>query len=144
LRHNLISAADAHLGTLSRSRSGNGRCGFRAELGGSSAVPAACAASVGFKDEPWFDSIEEFTRSNLSTLDSRRSDGKGISLPRFRGMDLLQTVRFAAKYAAAKAAKCHPVAAFGLAASHSGTDPDIDVAIDEAVAKPDSKSCHWT
>lgn len=132
LRHTLIPGGSSS-GNAVAIASGMADVAFGTDSAGSIRVPAACCGIVGLKTTHGLISIEGVYPIEPEHLDTVGPMGKDIAAT-VQGMDLLQT-GFASKYAAAKAAKPSGrsirVGRFKL----KGTDPDIDVAIDEALVK---------
>lgn len=113
--------------------SGMADVAFGTDTAGSIRVPAACCGIVGLKTTHGLVSIEGVYPVEPKHLDT--VGPMGIDIARtVQGMDLLQD-GFAAKYAAAKAAK--PVAQSIRVGRLrlKGTDPKIDQAIDDALAR---------
>jgi len=106
---------------------------FGTDTAGSVRVPAACCGVVGLKTTHGLISIKGVHPIEPAHLDTVGPLGKDIART-VQGMDLLQS-GFAGRYEAAKAAK--PSAA-GLRIGRltlKGTDPDIDQAVDLALAQ---------
>ncbi|MEA3208043.1 MAG: amidase [Chthoniobacter sp.] len=105
---------------------------FGTDTAGSVRVPAACCGVVGLKTTHGLISIDGVHPIEAAHLDTVGPLGKDIAHT-VQGMDLLQT-GFAARYAAATAAKPSGsnirIGRFTL----DGTDPKIDQAIDQALA----------
>jgi len=132
LRRNLIPGGSSS-GNAVAIASGMADVAFGTDTAGSIRVPAACCGIVGLKTTHGLISIEGVYPIEPKHLDTVGPMGKDIAST-VQGMDLLQS-GFAAKYAAAKAAK---PSGRGIRVGRlklKGTDPDIDVAIDEAIAK---------
>jgi Asp-tRNA(Asn)/Glu-tRNA(Gln) amidotransferase A subunit family amidase len=132
LRHNLIPGGSSS-GNAVAIASGMADVAVGTDTAGSIRVPAACCGIVGLKTTHGLISIEGVYPIEPRHLDTVGPMGKDIAST-VQGMDLLQT-GFAAKYAAAKAAKPSGRSIRVGRLKLKGTDPDIDVAIDEAVAK---------
>lgn len=113
--------------------SGMADVAFGTDTAGSIRIPAACCGIVGLKTTYGLVSIEGVYPVEPQHLDT--VGPMGIDIARtVQGMDLLQD-GFAAKYAAAKAAK---PAAQSIRVGRlrlKGTDPKIDKAIDDALAR---------
>ena len=113
--------------------SGMADVAFGTDTAGSIRVPAACCGIVGLKTTHGLVPIEGVYPVEPKHLDT--VGPMGIDIARtVQGMDLLQD-GFAAKYAAAKAAK---PAARSIRVGRlrlKGTDPKIDRAIDDALAR---------
>ncbi len=113
--------------------SGMADVAFGTDTAGSIRVPAACCGIVGLKTTHGLVPIEGVYPVEPKHLDT--VGPMGIDIARtVQGMDLLQD-GFAAKYAAAKAAK---PAAQSIRVGRlrlKGTDPKIDKAIDDALAR---------
>jgi Asp-tRNA(Asn)/Glu-tRNA(Gln) amidotransferase A subunit family amidase len=106
---------------------------FGTDTAGSIRVPSACCGTVGLKTTHGLISLEGVFPIEPAHLDTVGPMAKDIARTA-QGMDLLQS-DFAAKYAAARAAK---PSAQGIRVGRLklvGTDPDIDAAVDEALAK---------
>jgi len=132
LRHNLIPGGSSS-GNAVALASGMADVAFGTDTAGSIRVPAACCGIVGLKTTHGLISIEGVYPIEPKHLDTVGPMGKDIAST-VQGMDLLQT-GFAGKYAAAKAAK---PSGRGIRVGRlklKGTDPDIDVAIDDALTK---------
>ena len=132
LRRNLIPGGSSS-GNAVAIASGMADVAFGTDTAGSIRVPAACCGIVGLKTTHGLISIEGVYPIEPKHLDTVGPMGKDIAST-VQGMDLLQS-GFAARYAAAKAAKPsgHSIRVGRL--KLKGTDPNIDVAIDEAIAK---------
>lgn len=106
---------------------------FGTDTAGSIRVPAACCGVVGLKTTHGLVSVEGVHPIEPEHLDTVGPMGRDIARTA-QGMELLQS-GFAAKYAAAKAAK---PSARGIRIGRlklKGTDERIDQAIDDALAK---------
>jgi amidase len=132
LRHNLIPGGSSS-GNAVAIANGMADVAFGTDSAGSIRVPAACCGIVGLKTTHGLISIEGVYPIEPKELDTVGPMGKDIAST-VQGMDLLQT-GFAAKYAAAKTAKPSGRNIRVGRLKLKGTDPDIDVAIDEAIAK---------
>jgi Asp-tRNA(Asn)/Glu-tRNA(Gln) amidotransferase A subunit family amidase len=132
LRHNLIPGGSSS-GNAVAIASGMADVAFGTDTAGSIRVPAACCGIVGLKTTHGLVSIEGVYPVEPGHLDTVGPMGRDIAST-VQGMDLLQA-GFAAKYAAAKAAKSAGRNIRVGRLKLKGTDPDIDVAIDEALAK---------
>ena len=132
LRRNLIPGGSSS-GNAVAIASGMADVAFGTDSAGSIRVPAACCGIVGLKTTHGLISIEGVYPIEPKHLDTVGPMGKNIAST-VQGMDLLQT-GFAAKYAAAKAAKPSGRSIRVGRLKLKGTDPDIDVAIDEVIAK---------
>ncbi len=132
LRRNLIPGGSSS-GNAVAIASGMADVAFGTDTAGSIRVPAACCGIVGLKTTHGLISIEGVYPIEPKHLDTVGPMGKDIAST-VQGMDLLQS-GFAARYAAAKAAKPsgHSIRVGRL--KLKGTDPAIDAAIDEAIAK---------
>ena len=106
---------------------------FGTDTAGSIRVPAACCGVVGLKTTYGLIPIEGVYPVEPRHLDTVGPMGKDIDHT-VQGMDLLQD-GFAAKYAAAKAAKPTAGSIRVGRLKLKGTDPKIDQAIDDALAK---------
>ena len=106
---------------------------FGTDTAGSIRVPAACCGIVGLKTTFGLISIKGVYPLEPKHLDVVGPMGKDIEHT-VQGMDLLQS-GFAGKYAAAKAAKPSGQSIRVGRLKLQGTDPEIDKAIDEALAK---------
>ena len=132
LRHTLIPGGSSS-GNAVAIASGMADVAFGTDSAGSIRVPAACCGIVGLKTTQALISIEGVYPVEPKHLDTVGPMGKDIAST-VQGMDLLQT-GFAGKYAAAKAAKPSGGSIRVGRLKLKGTDPDIDAAIDDAVAK---------
>lgn len=132
LRHSLIPGGSSS-GNAVAIASGMADVAFGTDSAGSIRVPAACCGIVGLKTTHGLISIEGVYPIEPKHLDTVGPMGKDIAST-VQGMDLLQT-GFAGKYAAAKTAKPSGRSIRVGRLKLKGTDPDIDVAIDEALAK---------
>jgi amidase len=113
--------------------SGMADVAFGTDTAGSIRVPAACCGIVGLKTTHGLISVEGVHPIEPEHLDTVGPMAKDIARTA-QGMDLLQN-GFAAKYEAAKAAK---PAARGIRIGRlrlAGTDPKIDEAVDNALAR---------
>jgi amidase len=132
LRHNLIPGGSSSGNAVALARD-MADVAFGTDTAGSIRVPAACCGIVGLKTTHGLISLEGVYPVEPKHLDTVGPMGKDIAST-VQGMDLLQT-GFAGKYAAAKAAKplgrSIRIGRFKI----KGNDPDIDAAIDDAVAK---------
>jgi amidase len=106
---------------------------FGTDTAGSIRVPAACCGIVGLKTTFGLISIKGIYPLEPKHLDVVGPMGKDIART-VEGMDLLQE-GFAGRYAAAKAAKPSGSNIRVGRLKLQGTDPEIDKAIDEALAK---------
>ena len=106
---------------------------FGTDTAGSIRVPAACCGVVGLKTTYGLIPIEGVYPVEPRHLDTVGPMGKDIDHT-VQGMDLLQD-GFAAKYSAAKAAKPTAGSIRVGRLKLKGTDPKIDQAIDDALAK---------
>jgi amidase len=132
LRRNLIPGGSSS-GNAVAIAGGMADVAFGTDTAGSIRVPAACCGIVGLKTTHGLISIEGVYPIEPKHLDTVGPMGKDIAST-VQGMDLLQS-GFAAKYAAARAAKPSGRSIRVGRLKLKGTDPDIDVAIDEAIAK---------
>jgi amidase len=112
--------------------SGMADVAFGTDSAGSIRVPAACCGIVGLKTTFGLIPIQGVYPIE-SHLDSVGPMGKDIEHT-VQGMDLLED-GFAAKYAAAKAAKPNAGSIRVGRLKLTGTDPKVDQAIDDALAK---------
>ncbi len=106
---------------------------FGTDTAGSVRVPAACSGIVGLKTTFGLVSLKgvyPVEPEHLDTVGPMAKDVAGV----VRGMDLLQN-GFTARYEAAVAAKPSTTVIRIGRLSLSGTDPRIDRAVDEALAK---------
>ena len=106
---------------------------FGTDTAGSIRVPAACCGIVGLKTTHGLISMEGVYPVEPKHLDIVGPMGKDIAHT-VQGMELLQE-GFAAKYAAAKAAKPNAGSIRIGRLRLKGTDPNIDAAIDAALEK---------
>ncbi len=113
--------------------SGMADVAFGTDTAGSIRIPAACCGVVGLKTTYGLVPLEGVYPVEPKYLDTVGPMGKDIAHT-VQGMDLLQE-GFAAKYAAAKAAKPTAVSIRVGRLKLKGTDPKIDNAIDAALAK---------
>jgi Asp-tRNA(Asn)/Glu-tRNA(Gln) amidotransferase A subunit family amidase len=132
LRHSLVPGGSSS-GNAVAIASGMADVAFGTDTAGSIRVPAACCGIVGLKTTHGLISIEGVYPIEPKHLDVVGPMGKDIAST-VQGMDLLQS-GFASKYAAAKAAKPSGRSIRVGRLKLKGTDPDIDAAIDEAIAK---------
>jgi amidase len=132
LKRNLIPGGSSS-GNAVALASGMADIAFGTDTAGSNRVPAACCGIVGLKTTYGLVPIEGVYPVEPKHLDTVGPMGKDIAHT-VQGMELLQE-GFAAKYAAAKAAK---PAAGSIRVGRlklKGTDPKIDQAIDDALAR---------
>jgi Asp-tRNA(Asn)/Glu-tRNA(Gln) amidotransferase A subunit family amidase len=113
--------------------SGMADVAFGTDTAGSNRVPAACCGVVGLKTTYGLIPIEGVYPVEPEHLDTVGPMGKDIAYT-VQGMELLQD-GFAAKYAAAKAAKPTARSIRVGRLKLKGTDQKIDQAIDDALAK---------
>ena len=113
--------------------SGEADVAFGTDTAGSCRVPAACCGVVGLKTTYGLIPIEGVYPVEPEHLDTVGPMGKDIAHT-VQGMELLQN-GFGAKYAAAKAAKPTARSIRVGRLKLKGTDPKIDQAIDDALAK---------
>jgi amidase len=106
---------------------------FGTDTAGSIRVPAACCGVVGLKTTFGLISIKGIHPVEPKHLDTVGPLGKNIART-VDGMDLLQE-GFSGRYAAARAAKPSGSSIRVGRLRLQGTDPEIDKAIDEALAK---------
>jgi len=132
LRHNLIPGGSSS-GNAVAIASGMADVAFGTDTAGSIRVPAACCGIVGLKTTHGLVSIQGVYPIEPEHLDTVGPMAKDIAST-VQGMDLLQS-GFAAKYVAAKTAKPSGRSIRVGRLKLKGTDPDIDAAIDEAIAK---------
>ncbi len=132
LRHGLIPGGSSS-GNAVAIASGMADVAFGTDTAGSIRVPAACCGIVGLKTTHGLISIEGVYPIEPEHLDTVGPMAKDIAST-VQGMDLLQS-GFAARYAAAKTAKPSGRSIRVGRLKLKGTDPDIDAAIDEAIAK---------
>jgi Asp-tRNA(Asn)/Glu-tRNA(Gln) amidotransferase A subunit family amidase len=132
LRHHLMPGGSSS-GSAVAIASGMADVAFGTDTAGSIRVPAACCGIVGLKTTHGLISIEGVYPVEPKHLDTVGPMGKDIAST-VQGMDLLQA-GFVGKYAAAKAAKPSGGSIRIGRLKLKGTDPDIDAAIDDALAK---------
>jgi amidase len=113
--------------------SGMADVAFGTDTAGSIRVPAACCGIVGLKTTHGLVSVDGVFPIEPNHLDTVGPMGKDIAST-VQGMDLLQS-GFAARYAAAQAAKPFAENIRVGRLNLKGTDPKIDAAIDKALAK---------
>jgi amidase len=113
--------------------SGMADVAFGTDTAGSIRVPAACCGIVGLKTTHGLISFEGVFPIEPKHLDTVGPMGKYIALA-VQGMDLLQK-GFAARYAAATVAKPSAQRIRIGRLTLEGTDPKIDQAVDDALAK---------
>jgi amidase len=113
--------------------SGMADVAFGTDTAGSIRVPAACCGIVGLKTTHGLVSLRGVYPIEPDHLDTVGPMGKDISKTA-QGMDLLQS-GFASRYAAAQAAKPFATEIRVGRLYLKGTEPKIDAAIDEALAK---------
>lgn len=113
--------------------SGMADVAFGTDTAGSIRVPAACCGIVGLKTTHGLVSVKGVHPIEPEHLDTVGPMGKDIACT-VQGMDLLQN-GFAARYEAAKAAKSSAQKIRIGRLTLNGTDPRIDQAVDEALAK---------
>lgn len=106
---------------------------FGTDTAGSIRVPAACCGVVGLKTTFGLISIKGIYPVEPKHLDVVGPMGKDIERT-VQGMDLLQA-GFSSRYAAARSAKPTGASIRVGRLKLQGTDPEIDKAIDEALAK---------
>jgi amidase len=121
--------------------SGMADVAFGTDTAGSIRVPAACCGIVGLKTTHGLISVDGVFPIEPDHLDTVGPMGKDIA-GAAEGMDLLQS-GFAARYAAAQAAKPFAENIRVGRLTLKGTDPKIDAAIDQALAKQVSKWFPW-
>jgi amidase len=132
LKRNLIPGGSSS-GNAVALASGMADVAFGTDTAGSIRVPAACCGIVGLKTTYGLIPLAGVYPVEPEHLDTVGPMGKDIAHT-VQGMELLQE-GFAAKYSAAKAAK---PAAPGIRVGRlklKGTDPKIDRAIDDALAR---------
>lgn len=132
LKRNLIPGGSSS-GNAVALASGMADVAFGTDTAGSIRVPAACCGVVGLKTTYGLIPIEGVYPVEPEHLDTVGPMGKDIAHT-VQGMELLQD-GFAAKYAAAKAAKPTARSIRVGRLKLKGTDPKIDQAIDDALAK---------
>ena len=132
LKRNLIPGGSSS-GNAVALASGMADVAFGTDTAGSVRVPAACCGIVGLKTTFGLIPIEGVYPVEPKHLDTVGPMGKDIAHT-VQGMELLQD-GFAAKYAAAKAAKPTARSIRVGRLKLKGTDPKIDQAIDDALAK---------
>ena len=132
LKRNLIPGGSSS-GNAVALASGMADVAFGTDSAGSIRVPAACCGVVGLKTTYGLIPIEGVYPVEPEHLDTVGPMGKDIAHT-VQGMELLQD-GFAAKYAAAKAAKPTARSIRVGRLKLKGTDPKIDQAIDDALAK---------
>ena len=113
---------------------------FGTDTAGSIRVPAACCGIVGLKTTQGLVSVEGVYPVEPKHLDTVGPMGKDVAHT-VQGMELLKE-GFAAKYAAAKAAKPNGGSIRVGRLRLKGTDPNIDAAIDAALEKTGFKVVH--
>jgi amidase len=132
LKRNLIPGGSSS-GNAVALASGMTDVAFGTDSAGSIRVPAACCGVVGLKTTYGLIPIEGVYPVEPKHLDTVGPMGKDIDHT-IQGMELLQD-GFAAKYAAAKAAKPTARSIRVGRLKLKSTDPKIDQAIDDALAK---------
>lgn len=132
LRRNLIPGGSSS-GSAVAVASGMADVAFGTDSAGSIRVPAACCGIVGLKTTHGVISTAGVYPVEPEHLDTVGPMGRDIAHTA-QGMELLQP-GFAAKYAAAKAAKPSGRSIRVGRLKLKGTDHNIDVAIDEALAR---------
>jgi amidase len=132
LKRNLIPGGSSS-GNAVALASGMADMAFGTDTAGSNRVPAACCGVVGLKTTYGLIPIEGVYPVEPEHLDTVGPMGKDIAHT-VQGMELLQD-GFAAKYAAAKAAKPTARSIRVGRLKLKGTDQKIDQAIDDALAK---------
>jgi len=132
LKRNLIPGGSSS-GNAVALASGMADVAFGTDTAGSIRVPAACCGVVGLKTTYGLIPIEGVYPVEPKHLDTVGPMGKDIAHT-VQGMELLQD-GFAAKYAAAKAAKPTARSIRVGRLKLKGTDPKIDQAIGDALAK---------
>jgi Asp-tRNA(Asn)/Glu-tRNA(Gln) amidotransferase A subunit family amidase len=132
LKRNLIPGGSSS-GNAVALASGMADVAFGTDTAGSNRVPAACCGVVGLKTTYGLIPIEGVYPVEPEHLDTVGPMGKDIAHT-VQGMELLQD-GFAAKYAAAKAAKPTARSIRVGRLKLKGTDPRIDQAIDDALTK---------
>jgi len=132
LKRNLIPGGSSS-GNAVALASGMADVAFGTDTAGSIRVPAACCGVVGLKTTYGLIPIEGVYPVEPKHLDTVGPMGKDIDHT-VQGMELLQD-GFAAKYAAAKAAKPTAQSIRIGRLKLKSTDPRIDQAIDDALAK---------
>jgi Asp-tRNA(Asn)/Glu-tRNA(Gln) amidotransferase A subunit family amidase len=132
LRHSRIPGGSSS-GSAVAVATGKADVAFGTDSAGSIRVPAACCGIVGLKTTFGLVSIKGIYPLEPKHLDVVGPMGKDIAHT-VEGMDLLQA-GFSGRYAAARAAKPsgHNIRIGRL--KLQGTDPAIDAAVDEALAK---------
>src|SRR6266850_5901161 len=132
LKRNLIPGGSSS-GNAVAVASGEADVALGTDTAGSIRVPAACCGVVGLKTTYGLIPIEGVYPVEPEHLDTVGPMGKDIAHT-VQGMELLQE-GFATKYAAAKAAKPTAQSIRVGRLKLKGTDPKIDKAIDDALAK---------
>lgn len=132
LKRNLIPGGSSS-GNAVALASGMADVAFGTDSAGSNRVPAACCGIVGLKTTYGLVPIEGVYPVEPKHLDTVGPMGKDIAHT-VQGMELLQD-GFAAKYAAAKAAKPTARSIRVGRLKLKGTDKKVDQAIDDALAK---------
>src|SRR3954466_14852283 len=132
LRHSRIPGGSSS-GSAVAVANGEADVAFGTDTAGSIRVPAACCGIVGLKTTFCLVSIKGVYPLEPKHLDVVGPMGKDIART-VDGMDLLQE-GFSGRYAAAKAAKPSGSSIKVGRLKLQGTDPEIDKAIDEALAK---------
>ena len=131
LRHSLIPGGSSS-GSAVAVASGMADVAFGTDTAGSIRVPAACCGIVGLKTTFGLISIKGIHPVEPQHLDTVGPMGKDIAHT-VEGMNLLQE-GFSAQYAAARAAKPSGANIRVGRLKLQGTDPEIDAAIDQALA----------
>jgi Asp-tRNA(Asn)/Glu-tRNA(Gln) amidotransferase A subunit family amidase len=132
LRHSRIPGGSSS-GSAVAVANGEADVAFGTDTAGSIRVPAACTGIVGLKTTFGLISIKGIHPVEPKHLDTVGPMGKDIART-VDGMDLLQE-GFSSRYAAARAAKPSGRSIRVGRLKLQGTDPEIDAAIDDALAK---------
>jgi Asp-tRNA(Asn)/Glu-tRNA(Gln) amidotransferase A subunit family amidase len=132
LKHDLIPGGSSS-GSAVAVASGMADVAFGTDTAGSIRVPSACCGVVGLKTTHGLVSVKGVYPLEAEHLDTVGPMAKDIEHT-VQGMDLLES-GFAAKYAAARSAKPTAQSIRVGRLKLRGTDPNIDEAIDNALAK---------
>jgi amidase len=132
LKHGLIPGGSSS-GSAVAVASGMADVAFGTDTAGSIRVPSACCGIVGLKTTHGLVSVKGVYPLEAEHLDTVGPMAKDIEHT-VQGMDLLES-GFASKYAAARAAKPTAQSIRVGRLKLKGTDPNIDEAIDNALAQ---------